>query len=151
MNMPSRPNLAAALPAEVISLARAWRQLADQVLASLNISNSTGYALLHLERLGDGARQADLARAIGIAEASLVRTLQHLERAALVERRTDADDARAKTLHLTAEGARLARLIDERLMDLRAELLGGISDTDLQTAVDVLTLVSERVAQRRPR
>ena len=117
--MPNRDGLQGALPARVITLARSWRQLADRVLASLDISNSTGYALLHLERMGPGVRQSDLAREIGIAEASLVRTLQQLERSGLVAREPDPEDARAKCLHLTEQGAVLARSIDDRLRSLR--------------------------------
>ncbi|MCJ2187680.1 MarR family winged helix-turn-helix transcriptional regulator [Novosphingobium beihaiensis] len=149
--MPNRESLYAALPAQILSLARSWRQLADRVLASLEISNSTGYALLHLERLGEGVRQSDLAREIGITEASLVRTLQHLERIELVQREADPDDGRAKTLRLTGEGRRLARLIDARLIELRRELLDGISSEDLQTALGVLERVSSGIAERRPR
>ncbi|MCJ2182967.1 MarR family transcriptional regulator [Novosphingobium sp. 1949] len=149
--MPNRQTFIAALPAHVISLARTWRQLADRVLASLEISNSTGYALLHLERLGPGARQSDLAREIGITEASLVRTLQHLERAGLVRREGDPEDGRAKLLHLTEDGARVARKIDRRLMDLRAELLADIPDADLEASVRVLERVSARIAERRNR
>ncbi|MCJ1960734.1 MULTISPECIES: MarR family winged helix-turn-helix transcriptional regulator [Novosphingobium] len=134
-----------------MSLARSWRQLADRVLASLEISNSTGYALLHLERRGGGMRQSDLAREIGITEASLVRTLQHLERAGLVSREGDPEDGRAKILDLTSEGARLARKIDARLIELRAELLDGISEEDLATTVEVLDLVAARINERRAR
>lgn len=147
--MPDRDKTSAALPATVISLARHWRQLADRVLASLEISNSTGYALLHLERLGQGAKQQDLATQIGITEASLVRTLQQLERLELVRRVADPADGRAKRLHLTEEGARLARLIDKRLIELRNELLEGIDDAALETTVTVLETVSSRVAGRR--
>lgn len=149
--MPHRDSLSAALPAHVITLARIWRQLADRVLASLEISNSTGYALLHLERLGPGARQSDLARAIGITEASLVRTLQHLERAELVERAADPEDGRAKQLHLTAEGAKLARRIDARLIELRSELLEGFGEDELETTLRVLDTVSSRITERRAR
>ncbi len=149
--MPHRDSLSAALPAHVMSLARSWRQLADRVLASLEISNSTGYALLHLERRGGGMRQSDLAREIGITEASLVRTLQHLERAGLVSREGDPEDGRAKILDLTSEGARLARKIDARLIELRAELLDGISEEDLATTVEVLDLVAARINERRAR
>ncbi len=147
--MTHRDSLSTALPAHVLSLSRAWRQLADRVLASLEISNSTGYALLHLERLGEGARQSDLAREIGITEASLVRTLQHLERIGLVRREADPEDGRAKTLHLTEEGARLARLIDQRLIELRTQLLGGISDADLEATMRVLETVARRIVERR--
>ena len=149
--MPDRESLYAALPVQILSLSRSWRQLADRVLASLDISNSTGYALLHLERLGDGVRQSDLAREIGITEASLVRTLQHLERVDLVCRETDPEDGRAKTLRLTDEGRRLARLIDARLIELRRELLHDMSSEDLQTTLDILERVGARIAERRPR
>ena len=149
--MPNRDGLQGALPARVITLARSWRQLADRVLASLDISNSTGYALLHLERMGPGARQSDLAREIGIAEASLVRTLQQLERSGLVAREPDPEDARAKCLHLTEQGAVLARSIDDRLRSLRGQLLDGISSEDLDTAVAVLDLVARRVGEWRGR
>ncbi|GAM06035.1 MULTISPECIES: MarR family winged helix-turn-helix transcriptional regulator [Novosphingobium] len=134
-----------------MTLARSWRQLADRVLASLEISNSTGYALLHLERRGGGMRQSDLAREIGITEASLVRTLQHLERAGLVSREGDPEDGRAKILDLTGEGAGLARKIDARLIELRAELLDGISEEDLATTVEVLDLIAARINERRAR
>lgn len=149
--MPNRDKLQGALPARVISLARNWRQLADRVLASLDISNSTGYALLHLERLGPGARQADLAREIDITEASLVRTLQHLERAGLVVRKNDPDDGRAKCLHLSPEGAELARRIDARLGELRAELLADIDEADLDSTVRVLDMIASRIGERRAR
>lgn len=149
--MPDRESLSAALPMQILALSRSWRQLADRVLASLEISNSTGYALLHLERLGDGVRQSDLAREIGITEASLVRTLQHLERVDLVRRETDPEDGRAKTLRLSDEGRRLARLIDARLIELRREVLHDVSSADLQTTLDVLEHVSARIAERRPR
>ncbi|TYC86145.1 MarR family transcriptional regulator [Novosphingobium sp. BW1] len=149
--MPHRDSLSAALPANVMTLARIWRQLADRVLASLEISNSTGYALLHLERRGGGVRQSDLAREIGITEASLVRTLQHLERAGLVSREGDPEDGRAKILDLTGEGVRLARKIDARLIELRAELLYGISEEDLATTVEVLDVVAARINERRAR
>jgi len=149
--MPDRESLTAALPAHILSLARSWRQLADKVLASLEISNSNGYALLHLERMGQGVRQSDLAREIGITEASLVRTLQHLERVDLVRRDADPEDGRAKTLHLTEEGSRLARLIDCRLIELRKELLHDVSDEDLHTTLRVLETVATRIADRRAR
>lgn len=147
--MPDHDPDLGALPAQIILLARAWRQLADRVLASLEISNSKGYALLHLERLGQGTRQSDLAKAIGISEASLVRTLQQLERAEYVRRETDPGDGRAKSLYLTDEGSRLARLIDDRLIELRKDLLAGIDDADLNTTNKVLATIAARIADSR--
>ncbi|AXB78203.1 MarR family winged helix-turn-helix transcriptional regulator [Novosphingobium sp. P6W] len=149
--MTDRITLAHELATQLSPVSRAWLQLADRILGSLAISNSAGWALVHLERLGKGARQGDLARAIGITEASLVRTLQQLERGGLVERRPDEEDRRANRLHLTAEGKELARKAEKRLIELRIELLEGIPDEQLEGAVRLLGIVSERAAEMRSR
>ena len=128
-----------------------YQQLADRILSSLEISNSAGWALVHLGRLGAGARQGDLARAIGITEASLARTIQQLERAGLVERRADEDDRRANRVHFTRAGEKLAHKAETRLIDLRMELLDGISDAQLQAAVCLLDTVSARMSEMRGR
>lgn len=106
---------------------------------------------MHLERLGAGARQAELARAIGITEASLTTTVRQLEQAGLVERLADEGDRRANRLHLTQEGARIARKAEGRLVALRAELLDGISDADLEAAVRLISTVAGRAADMRGR
>ncbi|WP_404482047.1 MarR family winged helix-turn-helix transcriptional regulator [Novosphingobium sp. BL-52-GroH] len=149
--MTDRIALAHQLATQLSPVSRAWWQLADRILGSLAISNSAGWALVHLERLGKGARQGDLARAIGITEASLVRTVQQLERAGLVMRQADEEDRRANRLHLTTEGRALARKADQRLIDLRIELLEGVSDADLEVAVRLLDLVAARAADMRGR
>lgn len=150
-SMTDRITLAHELATQLSPVSRAWLQLADRILGSLAISNSAGWALVHLERLGKGARQGDLARAIGITEASLVRTLQQLERGGLVERRPDEEDRRANRLHLTAEGKELARKAEKRLIELRIELLEGVPDEQLEGAVRLLGIVSERAAEMRSR
>jgi MarR family transcriptional regulator for hemolysin len=129
----------------------AWQRLADAVLASLEVSNSQGWALVHLGRLGSTTRQADLARAIGIAEPSLVRTLHQLEEEGYVSRQPDPDDRRTNRLVLTKAGAAIAESADARLMALRAELLDGFSDADLATTVRVLDRVGQRIQERRGR
>lgn len=149
--MPDRLVLAHDLATQLSPVARAWRQHADRILGSLGISNSAGWALVHLERLGQGARQGELARAIGITEASLVRTVQQLEREGLVERIADEDDRRANRLHLTGEGRGLARKAEKRLIELRLDLLDGVSDADLDVAVRVLAVISARAADMRGR
>ncbi|MFC0683844.1 MarR family winged helix-turn-helix transcriptional regulator [Novosphingobium clariflavum] len=128
-------------------VSRSWRQLADDALSSLGISNSSGWALVHLLRLGKTVRQSELARVVGVTEPSLVRTLNLLEGAGLAVRIADETDRRAKHLSLTAEGEALAERIDARLNTLRAGLLGGITDADLETTVAVLDRIAARVAE----
>lgn len=149
--MSRRRHLEFSLATGIRPLAGAWQRLADAALATLGISNSQGWALVHLARLGTDARQADLARAIGITEASLVRTLHQLEQGGFVARHPHRDDRRANRLALTEAGAAIAAGIDARLIALRAELLDGIPDADVATTVRVLDRIAQCIADRRGR
>jgi MarR family transcriptional regulator for hemolysin len=149
--MADRQTLERALATRMNPTSRAWQRLADATLASLDISNSTGWALVYLQRLGEETRQADLARAVGVTEASLVRTLHALEDAGLVQRVVDASDRRANRLRLTQTGISLAVRIDARLATLRSALLEGVSDAALETTLEVLEHLAARLAERQPR
>jgi MarR family transcriptional regulator for hemolysin len=138
-----------ALAQQLAPVARAWRQLADATLASLNVSNSTGWCLVWLERLGPDARQTDLAQKIGISEPSLVRTLQHLEAAGYVERSPHPNDRRANRIALTPEGRTAAGKIEAKLADLRRELLADVADDDLATTLRVLDALGQRIKTHR--
>lgn len=149
--MQDRQSSEKALAARLGPVSRSWQQLADSALSSLGVSNSSGWALVHLLRLGDEVRQGDLARVINVTEPSLVRTLHLLEDAGLVERRADDSDRRAKNLCLTEEGAAAARRIDKRLIELRASLLDGIPTEDVETVVRVLDRIAARIAESAAR
>lgn len=149
--MQDRQSSEKALAARLGPVSRSWQQLADSALSSLGVSNSSGWALVHLLRLGDDVRQGDLARVINVTEPSLVRTLHLLEDAGLVERVADDSDRRAKKLRLTAEGVTAARRIDKRLIELRASLLDGIPTEDVETVVRVLDRIAARIAESAAR
>lgn len=130
-------------------LARRVQRVADEALAEMGVSQSSGWALVWLGRLGADVKQRDLARALDITEASLVRTLDQLEAAGLVRRRSAPEDRRTNRLALTQEGARLTARIDARLSALRADLLENISSADLETAIRVLDHVTVAIDTRR--
>jgi MarR family transcriptional regulator for hemolysin len=149
--MQDRQSSEKALAARLGPDSRSWQQLADSALSSLGVSNSSGWALVHLLRLGNEVRQGDLARVINVTEPSLVRTLHLLEDAGLVERRADDSDRRAKHLRLTDEGVVAAKRIDKRLIELRASLLDGIPTEDVETVVRVLDRIAARIAESAAR
>jgi MarR family transcriptional regulator for hemolysin len=145
----TRSDIERALAVHMAPLARAWRQQADWLLASLGVSNSSGWALVHMDRLGPGVRQGDLAREIEIREASLVPTLNQLEASGLIERRTDPKDRRANNLHLTSDGISLARQIEARLAGLRSELLADVPSGDIEIVLRVFDALGDKFAARR--
>ncbi|HTR17527.1 MAG TPA: MarR family transcriptional regulator [Acetobacteraceae bacterium] len=123
-------------------VARAWRARNDAALAELRLSTTLAYPIMAVYRLGGGVRQNVVADALGIEGPSLVRALDSLGAAGLLERHDDPADRRAKTLHLTREGERLARQIETVVAKVRDELLAGIPEEDLATAIRVLRSIA---------
>lgn len=134
-------------------LARRVRARGDVALASLGLSDATGWALLHVHRSGAEMSQARLAAALDISAPSLVRLLGQLERRGLVRRETDLADRRPNRIRLTTDGRRTAEQIEERLVSVRAVLFDGFSDDELQTFSALLARLDERLqsgAEKRP-
>jgi MarR family transcriptional regulator for hemolysin len=130
-------------------LSRGWRLLGDQALSRLGVSNAGGWCLIYMQRLGSDARQSDLARAVGVREPTLVRTLHGLEKSGLIDRVPHPQDARAKVTRLTAKGSEVVREVEESLRQLRSELLAEVSDSELATALRVHGKISHALAKGR--
>ena len=118
-------------------LSRWWRGQIDERLKPLGLTQARWIVLVNLRRGGEGMLQKDLARFVGVEGPTLVRVLDYLERKKLIERRADASDRRAKSVHLTDQGHESLRQIDSIANELRARLLDGIDDRELQTCLSV--------------
>ncbi|QJU59970.1 winged helix DNA-binding protein [Sphingomonas sp. AP4-R1] len=138
MSIKDTDNWALALTWMVLPAGRAWQQAAGVALSRMGLSLSAAAPLLVVARLGDGVRQRDVAEEAAIDPAAIARSVLQLEKDGLLLRRTDAHDARAKTLHLTPPGQELVVKLERALDTLRDELLKGISDRDGKAAVRVL-------------
>lgn len=129
-------------------VARLWRQQANEVVKPHGLSDATALVLIQLARLGEGARQTTLAAHLGIEGPSLVRQIDGLEAAGLIERRTDRADRRAKTLYLTPQGRKALQMIEAPLANLRHTLLADVSADELQMCFAVFAKI-ETAARRR--
>src|SRR5471030_1768306 len=87
-------------------LSRAYKAAADKAVGHMGLSQAMAWPLVMIGRQGNGVRPGVLADVLAIEGASLVRQLDQLAEAGLVERREDTIDRRAKTLHLTPAGTR---------------------------------------------
>jgi MarR family transcriptional regulator for hemolysin len=119
-------------------LHRSYRRLLDRALAADGLSAAQALPVIFISRHGDGIRQGVLAEQLGIEGPSLVRQLDQLQEAGLVERRDDPKDRRAKGLYLTAAGRDLAGRTETLLTSLRSGVLTNVSDDELQTTLRVL-------------
>ncbi len=99
--------------------------------------------------MGDDVRQADLARAVEISDATLVRTLHQLEASGLIARHPDIEDKRVNRIRLTEAGRTMVGPIEAQLADIRQALLAGVSDADISAALRVCEALGEGLAARR--
>ncbi|WP_261528310.1 MarR family winged helix-turn-helix transcriptional regulator [Burkholderia multivorans] len=132
-------DLRLAVSSLLVLSARKWRRASDSMLTAYNVSEACATPLLIAGRLGEGVRQGTLAEYVGIEGPSLVRLLDQLCAAGLARRDEDPHDRRAKTISLTAEGRAVTEKMEEDLRVLRAQVLKGISRSDLEATLRVLT------------
>lgn len=148
MSIAPIPPLAAEFGYQLGHAARRWRRALDEALASEDLTEAMWRPLVHLARLGDGARQNDLARSLGIEGPSLVRLLDRLEAAGLVARSEDPTDRRAKALRLTPEGAALTDRLQATVRTVCAELTEGVSPAELEACLSVFARMAEQADRR---
>jgi len=90
-------------------------------------------------------RQNELAASLSLDGSSVVRLLDALENAGLVERCEDRADRRAKSLVLTPRGRRRVEQVERVSQDIRDLVLGEASDEDLARSLRLLETVRDRL------
>lgn len=131
---------------QLITTMRAWRRVLDEAYAAHGLSEATWRPLIHIHILGEGLHQNRLAASLGIEGPSLVRLLDNLQQAGLIERREDPADRRAKTLHLTDNGRELAECIRVEALALHESLLAGLTAEEIAITRRVFARVQANCA-----
>jgi MarR family transcriptional regulator, transcriptional regulator for hemolysin len=126
-------------------LQRAYRSAADRAVAHIGVSHALAWPLLMVGRQGNGVRQGQIAELLGIEGPSLVRLLDQLVAADLVERHDDPADRRVRTLHLTAAGRAAQGRIEQTLHRLRQRLFDGVPELDVQACLRVFATLEQRL------
>lgn len=129
-------------------LHRLWRTVADVELAPLGLTHPRWTALWKLLRLGDSVSQKVLADALEIELASLMRTLGQLEEQGLVERHCCDKDKRARIVTLTPAGLDVLKQMEARIIQVRRELLAGISACELSEFERIISLISDNASAK---
>lgn len=131
------------LGSDLARLVRVWRALIDQRLKPLELTQTHWVTLYNINRLPPDQSQIQLAKAIGIEQPSLVRTLDQLEEKGLITRHTCTNDRRAKRIKLTEEAAPIIKEVNDVITITRGEILSGVSPEE----VTLLTNLIERLEQ----
>jgi MarR family transcriptional regulator, transcriptional regulator for hemolysin len=137
--MPSRkPSGHAAFGSLLSRAARQWRRAADLRLEPFALTEATWLPLVHIARAPESPRQKDLAASMSLDGSSVVRLLDNLEAAGLIQRKEGKHDRRAKIILLTPRGRAIADRVETVARRIRGNALAGLSDKDIETTVRVL-------------
>ncbi|WLQ16532.1 MarR family transcriptional regulator [Hahella aquimaris] len=130
MKQPSNTFKDLSLAEQLGRVSRLWKMTADRELSPLGLTYPRWTALLKLQRLGDNISQKQLAEALEIELASLMRTLKQLEDQSLIQRRCCAHDKRARIVSLTDAGKALITQMEAHILKVRRRLLNQIDEAD---------------------
>lgn len=131
------------LGSDLSRLVRVWRALIDQRLKPLELTQTHWVTLYNIHRLPPDQSKIQLAKAIGIEQPSLVRTLDQLEDKGLITRHICANDRRAKRIKLTDDAEPVIKEVTGVISLTRSEILDGISTDEIA----LLTNLVERLEQ----
>lgn len=141
------PAVRIAIASSLMRLHRCYRAAVDQAVSHIGLSLALGMPLLAIGRAGGKVRPGVLADQLGIASPSLIRSLDQLQAAGLVERCDDAVDRRAKTVHLTRAGQAARRRIEDALEEFRGTLFAGVAARDAAACLRVLRHLEARLGR----
>jgi DNA-binding MarR family transcriptional regulator len=115
-----------------------------QLMASRVSQHGThpGQAIcLRLVAHKDGISQSELANALGVKPPTVTVMLQKMEKAGIVERRTDEHDQRVTRIYLSEEGKRMHEEMHGLLDSIADEALASMSDDDKRELVRLLRVM----------
>ena len=121
----------------------------DHRLQPFGLTEATWLPLIHLARAPTPPRQKDLAASLVLDGSSVVRLLDSLETAGLIERHEESGDRRAKTITVTGRGRSIIDQVEAASREVRANTLTGISAEDIAIATTVLERVCQNLAQEQ--
>ncbi len=114
----------------------------------LPLNRSEASVLLHVDR-EPGISQAHLAEQLDLEPISLVRLIDSLQQAGLIERRPHAHDRRIRTLWLTDAAQPVLALVLSIALEVRTQALARIPDAERERLLDLLVAVRANLAADR--
>lgn len=135
------------LGSDLSRLVRLWRALIDHRLKPLELTQTHWVTLHNIHQMPPEQSQIQLAKAIGIEQPSLVRTLDQLEKKGLIARRTCAFDRRAKRIMLTESAGGIIEQMENVIGATRREILAGISQEEHAQLLDVIGRLEKNITK----
>lgn len=128
-------------------ISRLLRRRFDRRARDLGLTRAQWRVLAYLTR-NEGINQSALAEILEIEPITLVRQLDRLESAGLIERRLDSADRRVRLLHLTGKARPVLERMRDVSMDVRGEALEDFSRAEQEALIETLLSIKAKLTQR---
>ncbi len=135
------------LGTDLARLVRTWRAVIDNRLKPLGLTQTLWVTLHNISQLPPEQSQIQLAKAIGVEQPSLVRTLDQLEKKGLISRTPCPDDRRAKRITLTDKATPVIQELEGVIKRSREDILQGLSDTEINTMVSLISRLEKNISE----
>jgi DNA-binding MarR family transcriptional regulator len=113
------------------------RKAIDQVLKPLGITGGQWWVVTYIS-LHRGLSQVALAEELNMGKVALGGLVDRLEKAGLIERRSDPIDRRMNRIHLSKRGIGLVKDIKKASEGVQDLALDGITSVELEHAISAL-------------
>ncbi len=116
----------------IYRLVREYELCDRRCLTQHGVTASQGYALLAVPEQSS-ASMNELSQAMGLANSTMTRMVDHLVRKGLAYRRPDGEDRRVVRVGLTTRGGEVRRTLEKAKQDLLREVLSEIREDERST------------------
>ena len=130
---------------QLFQIHKAHRQLAEEGLNKLGVHTGQEMVLLQLW-IEEGIPQSQLAACMEVEPPTATKMLQRMERAGLIERRPDPEDARVSRVYLTERGRELEQPVLDVWRQLEEQTVAGLSLTEQMLLRRLLLQVSSNLS-----
>lgn len=132
---------------DLARLVRLWRAVVDHRLKPLGLTQTLWVTLHNIHELPADQSQIKLAKAIGIEQPSLVRTLDQLEYKGLIVRSACAEDRRAKRISLTEKAKPIIERLEEVIVQSREDILNGLDRAEQAQLKELIGRLEQNILE----
>ena len=123
----------------------AHRQLMARKMSERGVAPGQAFCLREIAH-NDGITQRDLAEILNVARPTLTVMLQKMEKAGLIERRSDEQDQRYTRIYLAEKGEAMHQTLHSVVGEVVDETVGQLSEQDQIELVRLMELVHGTIA-----
>jgi MarR family transcriptional regulator, transcriptional regulator for hemolysin len=130
----------------VYDVMRLLRENFRTTAPEFGLTLAQGRALMHLSR-NEGISQVALSAILDIQPITLLRHLDRLEKAGLIERRAHPSDRRVQQLYLTRSSERLLQKMADMTAQVQDQMMAGLSKAERAQLITSLERIKANLSQ----